>query len=69
MINLIDHFEVIEREIIKRLDELGFSGIILLDDIHHPAPKERDAMQRLWNGLDYELTILRKEEEAAALSG
>ena len=50
----IDHFEVIEREIIQRLDKLGFSGIILLDDIHHPAPKERDAMQRLWNSLEYE---------------
>jgi hypothetical protein len=50
----IDHFEVIEREIIQRLDELGFSGIILLDDIHHPVPKERDAMQRLWNSLEYE---------------
>lgn len=49
----IDHFEVIEREIIQRLDELGFSGIILLDDIYHPAPKERDAMQRLWNSLEY----------------
>lgn len=49
----IDHFEVIEREIIQRLDELGFSGIILLDDIHHPAPKERDAMQKLWNSLEY----------------
>jgi len=49
----IDHFEVIEREIIQRLDELGFSGIILLDDIHHPAPKEREAMQRLWNSLEY----------------
>lgn len=49
----IDHFEVIEREIIQRLDELGFSGIILLDDIHHPWPKEREAMQRLWNSLEY----------------
>lgn len=49
----IDHFEVIEREIIQRLDELRFSGIILLDDIHHSAPKEREAMQRLWNSLEY----------------
>tara|TARA_B110000971_G_scaffold4082_1_gene4145 strand:- start:11918 stop:12511 length:594 start_codon:yes stop_codon:yes gene_type:complete len=50
----IDHFEVIEREIIKRLYKLGFSGIIILDDIHHPGQKERDAMQRLWNSLKYE---------------
>ena len=49
----IDHLEVIERQIINRLDELGFSGIILLDDIHHPVPKCRDAMQKLWNSLDY----------------
>jgi hypothetical protein len=50
----IDHFEVIEREIIERLDELGFSGIIILDDIHHPSPREGEAMQRLWNSLEYE---------------
>lgn len=49
----IDHFEVIEREIIQRLNELGFSGIILLDDIYHPQPKMKEAMQRLWNSLEY----------------
>ena len=49
----IDHFEVIERKIIERLDELGFSGIILLDDIHHPWTKENEAMQLLWNSLPY----------------
>lgn len=50
----IDHFEEKEREIIQRLDELGFSGIILLDDIHHPWEKEKEAMQKLWNSLEYE---------------
>ena len=50
----VDHFEVIEREIIQRLDDLGFSGLILLEAIHHPWPKEREAMQRLWKSLKYE---------------
>lgn len=50
----IDHFEVVERKIIKRLDELGFSGIILLDDIHHPWPECQESMQRLWNSLQYD---------------
>jgi len=50
----IDHFEVIEREIINKLKELNFSGIILLDDIHHPSVAEREAMQRLWHSIDEE---------------
>ncbi len=49
----IDHLEVIERKIIKKLKELGFSGIILLDDIHHPKPHIRKEMNKLWNGLKY----------------
>ena len=39
----IDHFEVAESEIIRRLEELQFSGILLLDDIHH----------RLWNQISH----------------
>lgn len=49
----IDHFEIIEKKIIERLSELNFSGIILLDDIYHPSPKERIAMEKLWNNLEY----------------
>ena len=49
----IEHFETIETKIIKKLDELHFSGIILLDDIHHPNPIMKDCMQRLWNKLPY----------------
>jgi hypothetical protein len=49
----IDHFEVIEKQIIDKLDELNFSGIIILDDIKHPWQKEYDCMQRLWNNLKY----------------
>lgn len=50
----IDHFGDVESKIINRLDELGFSGIILLDDIYHPSPKEREAMQSLWRNINYE---------------
>jgi predicted O-methyltransferase YrrM len=49
----IDHFETIETKIIKKLDELKFSGIILLDDIHHPDPEMNACMQKLWNNLPY----------------
>lgn len=50
----IDHYEVTETKIIKRLYELGFSGIILLDDIDHPWPDMKKAMHRLWNSITYE---------------
>lgn len=50
----IDHFGNVESEIINRLDELGFSGIVLLDDIYHPSPEEREAMQLLWRNINYE---------------
>lgn len=50
----IDHLEVLERQIIQRLNDYGFSGLILLDDITHPAKEEREAMQRLWKSLNYE---------------
>jgi len=49
----IDHFETMETKIIQKLDELNFSGILLLDDIHHPEPIMHDCMQRLWNNLPY----------------
>jgi hypothetical protein len=48
----IDHYETIERQIIDRLNECGFSGIILLDDIHHPQPDMYEAMQRLWKSVN-----------------
>lgn len=49
----IDHLEIIESQIIRRLEELQFSGIILLDDIHHPNPIMNDCMQRLWNQISH----------------
>jgi hypothetical protein len=49
-----------ELEIIKRLDELCFSGMIILDDIYHPRPKFRRAMKRLWKSLLYQKYDLTK---------
>jgi hypothetical protein len=48
----IDHYETIENQIIDKLNECGFSGIILLDDIHHPQPDMYEAMQKLWKGIN-----------------
>jgi len=48
----IDHYETIEQQIIAKLNVCGFSGIILLDDIHHPQADMYEAMQRLWNGIN-----------------
>lgn len=49
----VDHRGDIETKIIKRLDELGFSGIILLDDIHIGLkyPNLGVLMERLWNSI------------------
>jgi hypothetical protein len=49
----IDHFELIEQQIIDKLYELNFSGIIILDDIIHPNKEEYECMQRLWNNLNF----------------
>tara|TARA_Y100000816_G_C26108204_1_gene589888 strand:- start:4916 stop:5509 length:594 start_codon:yes stop_codon:yes gene_type:complete len=50
----IDHFYIIEKMIIDKLKELEYDGIILLDDIIHPSPKEFEAMQKLWNEIQDE---------------
>ena len=48
----IDHYETIETEIINRLKELNFSGIIILDDINnHPNPVINQCMNKLWYNL------------------
>jgi len=50
----IDHYETIETIIIKRLKELNFSGLIILDDItKHPDPYINACMNRLWNNIPY----------------
>jgi predicted O-methyltransferase YrrM len=56
----IDHYETIEQQIMDRLQSLGFSGIIILDDTtNHPDPEIHECMNRLWNGITlkkYDLT-------------
>lgn len=50
----IDHYETIEKQIIDRLYELNFSGIILLDDItNHPDQQINICMNRLWNNIQH----------------
>jgi hypothetical protein len=55
----IDHFGKIEGLILNKLYQQGFSGIILLDDIHHPQPREKILMENLWKNINikkYDLT-------------
>ena len=47
----IDHFYINELKILNKLKELNYSGLILLDDIHHPSPRENKCMQKLWNDI------------------
>jgi FkbM family methyltransferase len=49
----IDHFGEEEKKIINKLEELNYSGIILLDDIHHPWEKESKCMKQLWEYIKY----------------
>ena len=56
----IDHYGETERVIINRLKEVGFKGIILLDDItKHPDPTINRCMNRLWDSIEdtcYDMT-------------
>ncbi len=46
----IDHYGNTEKEIIDKLIELQFSGIIILDDVfNHPDENIKFAMNNLWN--------------------
>lgn len=48
----IDHYGTVEREILDKLKELNFSGIVLLDDItKHPDPKINQCMKTLWDSV------------------
>ena len=49
----IDHFGEEERKIIDRLEQLNYSGIVILDDIHHPWEKEGKCMKELWESINY----------------
>jgi hypothetical protein len=48
----IDHFGSIESLIMNKLYKEGFSGIIILDDIHHPFPLEKKLMENLWKNIN-----------------
>jgi hypothetical protein len=49
----IDHYGNNEREIMNRLKEIGFHGIIILDDItHHPDPEINRCMNALWDSIE-----------------
>ena len=50
----IDHFYTIEKQIIDKIKEFNYDGLILLDDIIHPSPREFGAMQKLWNEIEDE---------------
>ena len=48
----IDHLEVVERKILQRLQQLKFSGIVLMDDItNHPDPIVKESMSRVWRSI------------------
>jgi hypothetical protein len=47
----IEHYGTIEEDIIHKLIELEFSGIIILDDIYHPDISMKEPMLKLWNNI------------------
>lgn len=48
----IDHYGTIEEQIINKLKENNFSGIIILDDItKHPDPVINREMNKLWDNI------------------
>jgi len=48
----IDHLEVVERKILQRLQQLKFSGIVLMDDItNHPDPIVKESMSSVWRSI------------------
>lgn len=48
----IDHLEVVERKILQRLQQLKFSGLVLMDDItNHPDPVVKESMSRVWRSI------------------
>ena len=48
----IDHFGKSESLILNTLYKLGFKGIIILDDIHHPQPREKLFMEAFWRNIN-----------------
>jgi hypothetical protein len=48
----IDHYGDAEKRMIERLRDIGYSGIIILDDTHHPDKEMKECMEKLWTELD-----------------
>mgnify|MGYP001300753904 CR=1 FL=1 len=44
-----DHKYNVEKSILDRLRELNYSGLVILDDIHHHKEPDKSCMDRLWN--------------------
>jgi predicted O-methyltransferase YrrM len=50
----IDHYGEMEKNIIDKLAELNFSGIIILDDLfNHPDQIINESMKNLWDNIKY----------------
>lgn len=50
----IDHYGEMEKNIIDKLEELNFSGIIILDDLfNHPDKIINESMKNLWDNIKY----------------
>lgn len=47
----IDHYGHTEEKIIQQLEQSGFSGLIILDDIDHPRADMKEAMKKLWKNI------------------
>lgn len=48
----IDHYGDAEKQMIERLRDIGYSGIIIMDDTHHPDKEMKVCMEKLWTELD-----------------
>ena len=49
----VDQTGEYEQKIIQKLFELGFSGIIILDNIYHPDLKRNKSMKQLWETIQF----------------
>lgn len=47
----IDHMGKNEELIMKKLREVGFKGLVLIDDINHPDKVMKKLMQEFWNNI------------------
>lgn len=55
-----EHYGDEEQKMIDKIISLNYSGIIILDDIHHPNPELKPLMEKLWNNITYKKYDLTK---------